>query len=181
MADLAPHREVPLLETARLRLRGHRLADYAAFVAMWQEPDFYRFLSPGPLPAEEVWNKMLRNIGHWTLLGYGFWAVEEKATGRFIGNVGFGDFQRALEPPIGEAPEMGWVLAPDAHGRGLASEAVAAALNWAQTRFGPGRIVCLIHPDNAASLRVAARFGFQEYARTMYKDQPGVLLARVPG
>ena len=169
---------MPVLETVRLRLRGHRPADYVAFVAMWQEPAFYRFLSPGPLPAEDVWNKLLRNVGHWTLLGYGFWAVEEKATGRFIGNVGFGNFQRALEPPIGEAPEMGWVLAPDTHGRGYASEAVAAALSWARVRFGPERMVCLIHPENSGSRRVAAKFGFREYARTTYKGQPGLLLER---
>lgn len=75
---------------------------------------------------------------------------------------------------------MGWVLAPHAHGQGYASEAVAAALDWGDAHFRGGRIVCLIHPDNAASLRVAAKFNFREYARPTYKDAPGVLLAR-PG
>lgn len=174
-----PHHEVPVLETARLHLRGYQPSDFAVWMAMHQDPDYYRYLSGSALPAEEVWTRMLRLIGHWTLLGYGFWAVEEKASGRFIGAVGFADFQRDIEPPLGAAPEMGWVLAPATHSQGYASEAVAAALRWGEAHFGPGRMVCLVHPDNEPSLRVAARFGFREYARVLYKGQPGVLLERL--
>ena len=170
--------QVPVLETARLRLRGYLLTDFADWVAMWQEPDYYRYLSPEPLPAEEIWTKMLRAIGHWTLLGYGFWAVEEKATGQFIGAVGFSDFKRDLEPPLGDAPEMGWVLAPRAHGQGYASEAVTAALAWGESHFGPVRTVCIINPENQASLRVAAKFGYRPYAHVTYKEKPMVLLER---
>ncbi|WP_375417237.1 GNAT family N-acetyltransferase [uncultured Hymenobacter sp.] len=173
-----PHHAVPVLDTARLCLRGYQPGDFAAWAAMWQDPDFYRYTTGVPLPAEDAWFRLLRTIGHWTLLGYGFWAVEEKASGHFIGSVGFADFQRDIQPPIGAAPEMGWVLASGTHGQGYASEAVAAALAWGEAHFGPGRIVCLIHPENAASLRVAAKFGFRQYAQTTYHDAPGVLLER---
>lgn len=176
-----PHRPVPELDTPRLRLRGYRLDDFEPWLAMSQEPDFYRYLGLGPIPEEDAWHRLLRSAGHWTLLGYGFWAVEEKASGRFVGTVGFGNLRRALEPAIGEAPEIGWLLAPSVHGRGYASEAVAAALHWGEAFFGPVRTVCLIHPDNAASLAVAAKFGYREYARTTYKSGPGVLLERQLG
>ena len=111
-------------------------------------------------------------------MGYGPWAIEEKASGQFIGTVGLFDFKRNIEPALGDAPEVGWVLAPRAHGQGYASEAVAAALAWAENYFGPVRMVCLIHPENVSSLRVAAKFDFCEYARTTYKGEPGVLLER---
>ncbi|HEX8658092.1 MAG TPA: GNAT family N-acetyltransferase [Hymenobacter sp.] len=179
---MASHRTplpaVPVLETARLLLRGYRADDYAPWVAMWQHPDYYRYFRPDPLPNEEVWKVLLRGAGHWVLMGYGFWAVEEKATGQFIGAVGFADLKRDIEPPIGEAPEIGWVLAPEVHGRGYASEAVAAALAWGEAFFGVVRTVCIIHPENEPSLRVATKFGYREYARTTYNGGPIVMLER---
>ena len=111
-------------------------------------------------------------------MGFGFWALEVKATGQFIGAVGYLDGKRAIEPPLGDAPEMGWVLAAAAHGQGYATEAVAAAQAWGDAHFGGARTVCLIHPDNQPSLRIAEKFGFREYARTTYKGEPGVLLER---
>lgn len=169
---------VPVLETSRLVLRGYRVSDYDAWLAMCQEPEYYRYLSPEPLPAEEVWKLLLRSAGHWVLMGFGFWAVEERATGEFIGAVGFLSLKRDLEPPMGDSPEMGWVLAPRTHRRGYASEAVAAALAWGDAHFDRARTVCLIHPDNQPSLQLAAKFGYREYARTSYKGEPGVLLER---
>ena len=169
---------VPVVETARLRMRGYQAEDYAAYVAMCQEPDFYRYLSPEPMPAEEVWKILLRGAGHWAVMGYGFWAIEEKATGRFLGTIGFGNLKRDIDPPIGDTPEIGWVLAPHAHGKGYATEAVTAALAWADEHFGPVRTMCIIAPGNEASLRVAAKFGYHEYARTTYKKEPIVMLER---
>ena len=170
---------VPVLETSRLRLRGFRAADFDAWFAISQQPDFHRYLTPEPMPAEEVWKLLLRSAGHWVIMGYGFWAVEEKASGRFVGGIGFLNLKRALDPPLGEAPEIGWVLDPALHGQGYASEGVAAALAWGQNHFGSVRTVCIIHPDNQPSLGVAAKFGYREYARTTYHDQPIVLLERL--
>lgn len=174
--------EIPLIETPRLRLRGHYPADLVASVAMWQEPAFYRYLGGQALSEEEAWTKMLRHLGIWTLCGYGFWAIEEKATGHFIGVVGFGDWQRTIEPALKSYPEIGWVLAPHTHGQGYATEAAQAALAWADTHLDQPRTVCLIHPDNRPSLRLATKVGYQEFSRTQYKGQPGVLLERfAPG
>ena len=169
---------VPMLETSRLVMRGFQVADFDAWFAMTRLPAFYRYLTPGPLPAEEVWKLLLRSAGHWAVLGYGFWAVEEKASGRFVGGVGFLNLKRAIEPPLGDAPEMGWVLDPAVHGLGYANEAADAALVWASNYFGPVRTVCIIHPDNEPSLRLAAKIGYREYARSTYHEEPIVLLER---
>ena len=171
---------VPVLETSRLRLRGFRADDFDAWFAMSRLPAFHRYLTPEPMPAEEVWKLLLRSAGHWAIMGYGFWAVEERASGRFVGGIGFLSLKRALEPPLGEAPEIGWVLDPAVHGLGYATEGVEAALAWGASHFGQVRTVCIIHPENEPSLRVAAKFGYREYARTTYHEQPIVLLER-PG
>ncbi|SMB98066.1 GCN5-related N-acetyltransferase [Hymenobacter roseosalivarius DSM 11622] len=175
---LFPYHPVPVLQTARLLLRGYRPDDLPVFLAMFQNPDFYRYLTGRPLMEEEAWTTLLRSAGHWVLQGFGFWAVEEKATGHFIGSVGFVDRKRSISPPINGAPEIGWVLDPATHGRGYATEAVQAALAWGDAHFRGARTVCIMDPDNQASRRIAAKFGYHEYARTIYHDQPTLMLER---
>ncbi|GAB3587736.1 GNAT family N-acetyltransferase [Hymenobacter daeguensis] len=170
----------PVLETSRLRLRSFRAEDFDAWFAMSRLVDYHRYFTPEPMPAEEVWKLLLRSAGHWVVMGYGFWAVEEKASGRFVGGIGFLNLKRAIDPPLGEAPEIGWVLDPTIHGLGYATEGVTAALEWGMQHFGPVRTVCIIHPENEPSLRVAAKFGYREYARSTYHGAPIVLLER-PG
>jgi RimJ/RimL family protein N-acetyltransferase len=168
----------PSLETERLRLRAHRLADFAECCAMWTDPVVVRHIGGQPFAAEDVWSRLLRYAGHWALLGFGYWAIEEKSSGRFVGEAGFADFKRAIEPSFAGAPEIGLALAAWAHGAGFASEAVGAALAWADDHFTMPRTVCMIRPDNLASARIAAKFGYREFARTLYRDRPTILYQR---
>lgn len=170
----------PPLETERLTLRGHAVDDLAEYAAMWGDPEVVRHIGGRPFIAEECWHRLMRGVGHWHLLGFGYWVLREKRSGRLVGEVGFADLKRALDPPLGDAPEMGWVLAPWSHGKGLASEAVRAALGWAAAQWGERRLVCIIDPANAASFRVAEKAGFKEFARTLYHESPTVLLERRP-
>jgi len=170
---------IPSLDTERLILRGHALSDFADSLAMWSDPLVTRFIGGGrPSTEEEVWTRLLRYVGHWALLGFGYWAVREKASGKFVGEVGFADLKREISPSIKGTPETGWVLSPSAHGRGLATEAVRAILAWAETHFEAPRTVCLIALDNLPSIRVAHKVGYREILRTTYKDAPTLMLAR---
>ncbi len=171
---------VGAIDTDRLTLRMHRLADFADCQAMWSDAEVMRYLGGRPFTREECWARLLRYVGHWQLLGFGFWAVREKATGHFVGEVGFANFERDIEPSLGDAPEAGWVLMPWAHGKGYATEAARAAHGWAEGKFGPTRTVCIIAPENAPSLRVAGKCGYQEFARAYYKDSEVVMLERRP-
>ena len=99
--------EVPILETERLRLRGHRRDDFAASAAMWADPIVTRYIGGKPLSPEEAWGKMLRYAGLWSLLGYGYWAVEERASGEFAGELGFADLKRDIEPSLGDTAGAG--------------------------------------------------------------------------
>lgn len=173
----------PVLETARLRLRGHTVEDFAHSAALWADPIVTRYIGGRPFNKEEVWARLLRYPGLWALMGFGYWLVEEKATGRFIGEIGFGDFKRDMEPSLVGRPEAGWVLASACHGQGFGSEAVKAILAWGDIHLSTlaltnPRPVCIIHPENSASLRVAEKCGFRETLRTTYKDQPTIILER---
>jgi RimJ/RimL family protein N-acetyltransferase len=166
------------LETPRLRLRHHRREDFADCVALWADPRVVRYIGGQPSSEEEVWARILRYAGHWAWLGYGFWIIHEKSTGAHVGEAGFADFHRALPISLGDAPEIGYVLAPAHHGKGYGTEIAQAICAWADTRFEDPRTACLIHPENVASIRVATKCGFAEFARTTYKDAPAVLLER---
>jgi len=168
-----------VLETERLTLRGHAVADYDECAALWSDPVVTRHIGGRPSSREDVWARLLRYAGHWALLGFGYWVVREKATGRFVGEVGFADFERDISPPFDGAPEAGWVLSPWAHGKGFATEAVRGALAWGAVRFRGARTVCIINPENLASIRVAEKCGYVEFHRTTYHDAPAILFERV--
>jgi RimJ/RimL family protein N-acetyltransferase len=171
---------VPIIATSRTILRPHRLDDFDTYVAMWADPIVTRFIGGKPRTREESWMRFLRHAGLWSLLGYGFWAIEEKATGRFIGEAGFHDLKRDMAPSIEGVPEAGWALASNAHGRGLASEVVGRVLTWGDEAFGGARTVCIIDPENSRSLNVAAKCGYREVLRTTYHDNATILLERQP-
>src|ERR1700688_3402443 len=103
--------QIPILETERLRLGGPQLADFGESAALWGDPEVTRYVGGKPLTREDVWARLLRYVGHWVCLGYGLWIVREKLTGLYVGEVGFANHQRAIEPPLADMPELGWVLA----------------------------------------------------------------------
>ena len=104
----------------------------------------------------------------WRHIGFGFWAIEEKATGRFIGEAGFHELRRDIEPSIEGTLEAGWGFVADAHGKGYATEAVGAALGWGDVNHPGKAMTCIIDPDNPVSIRVAEKHGFRERVRTVY-------------
>jgi RimJ/RimL family protein N-acetyltransferase len=160
-------------------LRGHRLADFDACVAMWSDPIVMQFIGGAPLSAQRTWLRILEYRGHWSLLRFGFWAIEEKTTGAFVGESGFAYFRRDIVTPMQTAPEAGWVFASHAHGKGYATEAVRAIVAWGDAHFTNSRTVCLIDPRNAASIRVAARCGYEAFERGTYNAEPALFLERL--
>lgn len=172
--------EVPTFETERLRFRGHRPEDLTDCAALWADPVVVRYISGKPSTREEVWMRLLRYVGHWATLGFGNWAVFDKVSGRFVGEVGFVNYQRDVQPAL-DAPETGWVLAPWAHGQGFATEAVQGILAWGDANFPGQRTVCIIQPVNRASIRVAEKCGYRLMTEGKYRGQPTLLFERRPG
>ena len=170
--------EVPVLQTKRLLLRGHRVEDFPNSASMWADPNVTRYIGGVPRTEEESWTRFLRYAGHWALLGFGYWLAEERQTGEFIGEVGFADYKRDLNPPLKDTPEIGWVLASHAHGKGFATEAVRALVAWGDKHFEARRTACIIAPENAASIRVAEKCGYREYARGTYHGHATLMFVR---
>ncbi|MFN3230199.1 MAG: GNAT family N-acetyltransferase [Asticcacaulis sp.] len=166
---------VPMLETGPLRLRGHRLSDLEACLALWSHPEVTRFIGGRPVTAEEIWLRMMRYAGHWALLGHGYWAITLAESDTVIGEIGLTDFLREVSPSLVGKLELGWVLDPHYQGRGLASRAVRAVLDYATLTWPDMHRVCMIDPANEASIRLAERCGFTPYAETTYKDAPVIL------
>lgn len=171
-------RVAPILQTKRLLLRGHGVEDFDEYLAMVRDADVMRYITGTPMPREHAWARMLRYPGTWALFGYGMWAVFDRKTGRFLGETGFLASKRDMSPSTEGTLEVGWLLVAEAHGRGLATEAVSAVLAWADEHVPHLSVTCIIDPENKASLRVAAKFGFKEWARTEYHGHAVVLFER---
>jgi RimJ/RimL family protein N-acetyltransferase len=145
---------------------------------MWSDPIVTRFIGGKPSTPQRTWLRMLEYAGHWVLMGFGYWAIEEKATGYFVGEVGFADFKRDVAPSMQNVPELGWALAPRFHGKGYATEAVGAVLTWGDAHLESARTVCMISCDNTASIRVADKCGYREFDRTPFDGSATVFFAR---
>lgn len=168
----------PVLETERLTLARPTLADLDDSHAMLSDAGVMAFIGGQPILREDAWNKLLRNIGHWTAFGYGIFTVREKDGGRFLGEVGIAHFARGFGAAFDPFPEAAWILAAQGHGRGYATEAVQAAHAWMAEVHGTERTVCLIHPDNLPSRRVAEKLGYRRFGEVRYRDAPGILFER---
>lgn len=142
------------LHTERLTLRMFGPDDLDAYAAMCADAEVMRHIGEGgPVGRDVAWRQMAFFLGHWPLRGYGMWALEERATGRLVGRAGF------LHPEGWPGLELGWLLARDCWGRGLATEACRAALAAGRAQFGALPLISLIRPDNQRSIAVAERLG----------------------
>lgn len=167
----------PVLTTPRLTLTPVALTDYDDLVALWRDEAFTRHITGRSLSEEEVWFRLLRDIGHWSALGQGNWSMRLTETSRYVGSVGVLDYHRDVTPPM-DAPELGWGVGGDFHGQGLAREGLDTALAWCDQALGAPRTVCMIGPGNLSSLRLAGRAGFVRYADGVYHGEPTILLER---
>ncbi len=167
----------PTILTERLVLSVHALEDFEDIVALWADQDVVRYVGGVTRDRQDTWFTHLRNRGLWDILGYGYWVVRERKTGVFVGEVGFADFKRGMQPDISGRPEAGWVIAPSGWGKGYASEAVKAAHDWLDETL-PGRSTCIIEPGNDASMRVADKIGYRDIGPSEYRGQTVIVFER---
>jgi RimJ/RimL family protein N-acetyltransferase len=144
---------IPHLETERLRLREFRADDFEAYATFMADPEVARYIAPAPMSREDAWRSLASTIGHWTLRGYGTWAVERKADGAFMGRVGM------INPEGWPGLEIGWTLGRPYWGRGYATEAALASMRYAFLTQPVDRLISNIDPANTASQSVARRIG----------------------
>ena len=146
--------KIPEIQTPRLLMRSWRNADLDAYAPMCADAEVMRYIGTGVTQTRpEAWRAMASFLGHWALRGYGMWAVERKDTGALVGRVGF------INPEGWPGFELGWLLAREHWGHGYAIEAARATLPFARDTLGRDRVISLIRPDNARSIKVAEALG----------------------
>lgn len=158
----------PRLETERLILRAWRTEDFEPFAAMMAQPEVARFLTGDQRPQhrEMAWRTLAVFVGHWALKGYGLFALEDKASGAFVGRVGL------WRPEAWVGLELGWGLASEYWGRGYAHEAARAAGDWAFAQLPDDELVSVIHADNVRSQNLARRLGMLPTTPTIHAGMP---------
>ena len=168
----------PTLETNRLILRAHTKEDFHSSHSMWSNPEVVKFITGQPSNEQQSWGRVLNYTGHWALMGFGYWAVFEKSSGNFIGELGLADFKREMNPSIREIPELGWALKPEFHGKGYALEALNEVIAWAEKNLAVKKIACIINPANLSSIKLAEKLSFKEAVRTQYMGNDVILYYR---
>ncbi|MEM6932729.1 MAG: GNAT family N-acetyltransferase [Pseudomonadota bacterium] len=142
---------IPILETERLFLRGPDARDAEAVIALLMS-ERAQFIGRKTTRAE-AWRTFAMEIGHWTIHGFGLWAVTAKDDDRILGMVG------PWYPEGWPEKEIGWSVMPQAEGRGIAHEAALAARDFAYGTLGWTTAVSYIDPRNTRSIRLAERLG----------------------
>ena len=165
-------RSAPRLETERLILREFRVEDLDAHAATLGDPPVMEFIGGKPMTREDSWRRLCSGLGSWQLIGIGPWAVERKADGAMVGHCGFFEFQRDMTPSIRGEPEMGWIFDRSVHGQGIAFEACARALEWADEALSAPSYPAIISMGNVASMKLAEKLGFQRLDDGLYRDEP---------
>lgn len=174
---------IPLsLETPRLELRLFEERDWDHLFEMFCDPDCVRYTIKTPQQKWQTWRSLASYLGHWTLRGYGPYAVVEKSSGQMIGPVGL------WYPGDWPEPEIKWSLSKKFWGKGLATEAVLAVKKMIPQYLPQKRIISLILPENVASKKVAARvdatfeknISFRDGTADLYVHRFSASAAEVP-
>jgi len=165
----------PTLETERLVLRPFHESDLDAYTAVLQTAEVRASLHlPDGVGRYDAWSSMAQQLGQWELRGTGQWALEEKVTGAFVGRAGLHRPERADWPGI----EVGWALHPGAWGKGYATEAGAASVDYAFAHHDVDAIYSCILGENTRSQAVARRLGFtpwEERVLSHFPEMPHVV------
>lgn len=169
--------ERPVLETERLRLRPPVATDFEPMRQMFCDPQVVAHIGGTPLSRADAWVRFQRDVGHWTLEGFGQFTVLEKASGRYVGKLGHAKFLRDLGAKAAAEIEMTWTLASGFHGQGYGEEAGRAASAWFDGR-GLRRTACVVAEANAASLRLAGKLGYREVDRLVGSEGVRIVLVR---
>ena len=146
------------LRTKRLLLRRWHPGDRDPFAALNADPEVMRWF-PATLSRDESDALADRIAAAVERDGWGLWALEERATGGFVGFTGL--TRPAFEAHFTPAVEIGWRLARDAWGRGYATEAARTATAYAFGELGLERIVSFTAAGNERSRAVMRRLGMR--------------------
>lgn len=156
-----------VIETQRLILRPiDPERDFEGWARTMADEQTVRFLGIEPLSRADAWRNMAMVMGHWQIRGFGFFSVEDRATGEWVGRVG------PWYPQGWPQPEVGWTISPDHLRKGYATEAGRASIDYALNELGWDSVIHMILEGNEASMATAEKLGSRFLRRE--PNLPGV-------
>ena len=160
---------LPVMETDHLLLRQWRDEDFDAYARICADPVVMRYMGNGGAPSTrgQAAERFAAIRHHWRKHRFGLWAVEEKASGEFIGRIGL---QHHEDWPGTHKVEVGWLLDRSCWGRGLATEGARASLTYGFERRKLDRVISIALPENVASRRVMEKCGFVLQGEARWKS-----------
>ncbi|MFK8017647.1 MAG: GNAT family N-acetyltransferase [Gammaproteobacteria bacterium] len=143
-----------VLQTERLILRPiDPERDFDGWARAMGDEDTVRYLTGKVMSRADAWRNMAMVMGHWQIRGFGFFSLEEKTTGDWVGRVG------PWNPHGWPQPEVGWTISPDHLRKGYATEAGRAAIDYAFSILGWEHVAHVILEGNRASVATAEKLG----------------------
>lgn len=153
-----------IIETERLILRPiDPERDFEAWARSMADESTVRYLATKPMSRAEAWRNMAAVIGHWSIRGYGFFSLEHKESGNWVGRVG------PWYPEGWPEPEVGWTISPAHRRKGYAAEAARASIDYVFTTLGWPSLVHVILEGNEPSIALAKTLG-----STLLREQQGL-------
>ncbi len=141
-----------MIETQRLLLRVPEIGDFERYAELFGDPEAARHIG-GAVQRAAAWRRFLQMPGAWHVQGFAMFSVLDKRTGEWLGQAG------PWQPEGWNGTEVGWSFRRACWGRGYATEASRAAIDWAFEALGWDEVIHNIDPDNEASIRLAERLG----------------------
>ncbi len=149
-----------MIETERLLLRPYDVEDFGDYWSMLCEPAA-QFASRAIISPEEAWQKLMAAAGHWSMFGYGIFALIEKSSGDYVGEAGLVDMRRGLSDRFAGCDEAGWYLRAQSRDCGLGYEAALAAHIWYERNFCGRSTYCVVDSENKPSISLALKLGYE--------------------
>ena len=169
-----------MMSTNRLLLRPHHIDDFERYAKLWMQPSAAHKNTPNaqPLSQEGSWARLLRLMGHWSAFGFGPFLVLDGGTKQIVGEAGFSFCKRGIGLLFDDVPEAMWRIDVHSQGKGFATEAMLAAIDWLDDHQEFPKTVCMTDVLNAASRHVAEKLEFRKFASAVYHGNQVLLFER---
>ena len=160
------------LETTRLSLEPYNDSHYEGLRVMDNNPGVMRYISKGIVKTAEETRESIKSVqSRWHKYGFSWWAIKEKSSGAVVGAACLQYLANIEGAPL----EIGWRLIPEHNGKGYATEAAKAIIDFAADHIGANYLVAVADPGNIPSQRVMQRLGMTYKAIEQHYDEPCVV------
>lgn len=153
---------LPTLETERLKLFPPNESCFDLYERFYTDAEASKMYG-GPIGKEQVWARLKADLGSWYLLNFGVWVVQLKSNNQLVGTCGF---WKGKDWPI----ELTWWVLPKFRGKGIATEASRAAIEFGYSRLKWHKVETYMNDENTAAQTLVQKLGGVKTNRMVFPD-----------